>query len=160
MNSTEPTDENIYIEEPKNGLFYCVNNFLKNMFKQDNKKIGELNGKWAFMLKAVLTLFLILTPTFCGWCIWVTNSIFEQQNQYIEVRSNFNHLLEKTNELPPRSGCVPTEEWRNRIEKNETKTDKFIEQLYSIDKKNEQDHGKILKLLEGIKTSLDSVKKQ
>jgi len=36
------------------------------------KKVGELNGPWAFMFK----LSNILLPMVVAWCVWATNQIY------------------------------------------------------------------------------------
>ena len=154
MNSIEPTDEDIYIEKPKNGLFYCVNNFLKNIFKQD-KKIGELNGKWAFMLKAFLTLFLVITPTFFAWSTWVTVSIFDNNTQRVEERIYIENIIEKLQHLPPPEGCPPNSEWKRRVESLENKTELLADYARAVEKKNDENNAKVLILLESIKTKVE-----
>lgn len=39
-------------------------------------KIGELNGKWAFLLKIHLSLLTIVAPFFIGWSIYITRESF------------------------------------------------------------------------------------
>jgi len=44
------------------------------------KPIGELNGKWAMMLKFTLVCFPIFTGLIATWAIWVTCEIFESRS--------------------------------------------------------------------------------
>ena len=40
-----------------------------------HKPIGELNGPWAFLLKASLAILPIFMSTMIAWGVWVTKSI-------------------------------------------------------------------------------------
>jgi len=146
-NDKQQNNKDLDITEPKKGLMSCFSGFFSDLFTSD-KKIGELNGKWAFMLKVVLMLLFVSIPTFFAWGTWVTTSIFEQ-NTLIQ------RLQDKTTQLPPTGGCVPTEDWRRRIEMAELQTITISDYTRNIDKQNTADHSQILILLEGIKTKVE-----
>ena len=38
-----------------------------------HKKVGDLNGMWAFLFR----VFLVLFPLMVAWSIWVTSSMYE-----------------------------------------------------------------------------------
>jgi len=40
-----------------------------------HKRIGELNGPWAFLLKTSLVAVPIFVPFLIGWAVWVTQRI-------------------------------------------------------------------------------------
>jgi len=145
--SLESNDKQLDITEPKKGLMSCFFGFFSDLFTSD-KKIGELNGKWAFMLKVVLMLLFVSIPTFFAWGTWVTTSIFEQS-------TSIQRLQDKTGTLPPITGCIPSEDWRRRIELMETKSDLLSNYTASVDKQNAEDHSRILILLENIKTKVE-----
>jgi hypothetical protein len=139
-NKKQPINKDLDITDPKKGLMNCFSGFFKDLFKSENK-IGELNGKWAFMLKVVLMLLFVSIPTFFAWGTWVTTSIFEQNTA-------IQRLQDKTTQLPP-------EDWRRRIEMVEIQTITTSDYTRNIDKQNSENHAKILILLENIKTKVE-----
>jgi hypothetical protein len=46
-----------------------------------SKLIGELNGKWAILFKAQLTIGALVAPMLITWCVWCTSQIFNVQSQ-------------------------------------------------------------------------------
>jgi hypothetical protein len=59
------------------------------------KKIGELNGIWALMLR----LTLVLVPFWIGWSVWVTKSVFTHERLFSEERNVTNERIEVKTDL-------------------------------------------------------------
>ena len=146
MNQLEPQiKEEDYILDNKKGLFKTI----LGMF-YDNQKIGEINGKWAFMLKAVLLLFFVCVPTFFGWATWVTKSTWDNTSRIEIIKENITLL-------PPPTGCAPTLDWQRRIENLEVYVENTGKDIKAIEKLNSDEHRQILIMLEGIKTKVELI---
>ncbi len=154
------------ILEPKTGFWHGI----KTLFVSD-KKIGELNGKWAAMLKMVLVIAILTVPTFFAWATWVTNEIFAakyHRNQtedfstrIVELETNLKILTRVENEINKISDKVetlPPPEWRRRIEILENHDTTIDNKLNTLENTNNEGHAKILILLEGIKTKVEGIK--
>ena len=153
--STEVTSKNDnedIILDPKKSLLSSLLNCFGKFFVSD-KKIGELNGKWAFIFKTVLLSLFICIPTFIGWASWTTTSIWDNT-------SEIKHIQNYIYELPPKAGCTPTNEWRRRIETTENENKEAKKEINLLEKTNATEHSQILILLEGIKTKLEILVKQ
>ena len=53
--------------------------------KLDDKRIGELNGPWAFLLKISLVVVPIMISSLIGWAVWATQKIMS-----LEITSALN----------------------------------------------------------------------
>lgn len=124
--------------EPKKGFM----TWLYGFFVSD-KKIGELNGKWAALFKAVLFSLVFVIPTLFTWMIWVTTHVYASQYHIENTVDIEDRIVELEKTDAARSDVM------RKIEKME-------QQLYSLensvipnlDKQNSTEHAKILTTLE------------
>ena len=165
----ELIDEEDLVEEilePKTGFWHSI----KRLFISD-KKIGDLNGKWAAMLKMVLVIIILIVPTFFAWATWVTNEIFAAKyhrsqtenfgTRLVELETNFKILSRveaEINKISTKVETLPPPEWRRRIEILETHDAVLDKNLNTLEDANSDGHAKILILLEGIKTKVEAIK--
>jgi hypothetical protein len=171
MNQQIPFEQEIL--EPNKTIIDTFFNIVKGPFKSD-KKIGDLNGKWAIGLKLVIVLFFVSIPTFATWATWVTGSIYASNNHICDVYELQHDKriteLEKYATLPiklerelqrlhDKIDVLPHPEWRRRIELLETQYGESVKSVLQVDKKNAEDHQQIFVLLESIKTKLDLIQK-
>jgi hypothetical protein len=73
----------------------AVTRFVGDILSTD-KKIGDLNGKWAVMLKVAVLTGTVVAPLILAWAIWVTSNIFAAQHHFIDTedfRSRI-HIME------------------------------------------------------------------
>ena len=68
-----------------------VSRFVGDVLSTE-KKIGDLNGKWAVMLKMAVLTSTIVAPLILAWAVWVTSSIFSTQH-HIEDTENFRSRI-------------------------------------------------------------------
>lgn len=52
------------------------------MPEESRGTVGQLNGKWALLLKSMLALGAVLLPFGVGWCTWATVQLFSLQNKF------------------------------------------------------------------------------
>lgn len=158
--------------EPKIGFFHTLSEFLGGIFHSKHK-VGELNGKWAALFKMVLVLVVLIIPTFFAWATWVTNETFatkyhrlqtdDFENRISDLESNIKLLNRVELELSRIFNKIdswPTEDWRRRIDILETNQTEASNKLDYSNQKNQDEHNKILVLLEGIKTTVDILKQK
>ena len=158
------------IIEPKIGFFNSICKFINNMLSS-NKKIGDLNGKWAGLFKFVLILCILVIPSFFTWASWVTAEVFASkysrnhiehfEERIVDLEANSKLLSRVENELIKISNKVddlPPPDWKRRIEILENQ--RAIDETRTIEqyKANQDDHNKILILLEGIKAKIELIK--
>ena len=149
--------------------------YLANMFKSlfiSDKKIGELNGKWAGMFKIVLTISMLLIPTLFGWGVWITNKVIGSeyhivQTQEYDVRITrleevsqrdtiFIDKIEKQlNKIDDHLSILDPTDICRRINNLENVNEEQNIAINTLDKNNTAEHTKVLLLLESIKTKLD-----
>ena len=53
-----------------------------------SKRIGELNGPWAFLLKTTLVFMPVIFTLSVAWSVWVTTEIFALKQYDVESRIN------------------------------------------------------------------------
>jgi hypothetical protein len=121
--------------------------------------IGRMNGKWVFLMKAVL----VTTPAAWAffvtidlpWRVWITRQGFDSAyhiNAYGEHEKTERDCLKATQEalhnLEVRFLSGPTESWKSRI----VALEEAVQASY---KQNERDHMKIMLSLESIRARLD-----
>jgi hypothetical protein len=106
-------------------------------------RIGELNGRWALLLKVTLVAVPVLTTivvaVFMPWSVWVTDGVYSSRaTEQIVVRLSGECVEMKTviESLPPL-------EWKERIR-----------ELEADSKQNFKDHSSILISLEQIKAAV------
>lgn len=106
-------------------------------------RIGELNGRWALLLKitlvAIPTLTTIVTAFFMPWAIWVTNGTyasFATEQTVVRLSGECVEIQGTIRDLPPA-------EWKERIRT-----------LEDDSKQNFKDHSSILIGLEQIKAAV------
>ena len=106
-------------------------------------RIGELNGRWAMLLKltliAVPVLTTLITAAFLPWAVWVTSNIYASQ-QTVEI---VRQLSVDVHEIEVKVQNLPSAEWKDRIVKLEEA---------SFD--NREDHAEIKITLAEIKAVL------
>ena len=110
-------------------------------------RIGDMNGRWAMLLKVTLVGIPCLTSLFLAsfipWAVWVTGNIYTSR-QIVEVVRTMQ-LEAKT--IDTRIDNLPPEEWKARIRV-----------LEDDSKQNLKDHQMIIISLEQIKTAVGAVK--
>lgn len=111
-----------------------------------NKPIGELNGKWAVMLKLTILIVSILLPFLMTWGIWVTAHVYSSRHHIISTSSFRNRLVE-------------TEKIANQmvheISKLEYEYLQLRKSLKAINESNATDHEIIMVQLSKIQTKLE-----
>jgi low affinity Fe/Cu permease len=94
-----------------------------------NKKIGELNGPWAVLLRLALGSY----PLVVSWCIWITVQEFEDK-AFRERGNTFTAtdaaILE--NRLNEKIAESPSQDWKNRIVGIETTQRDILDKLSRI----------------------------
>lgn len=109
----------------------------------NNKAIGELNGKWALLLKATLICIPVLTTislaSFLPWSVWVTGNVYTACHTLTLVNRNSEDLKD----IHSRIEQLPPKDWRDRIVVLENGL-----------LQNNKDHVNILISLEQIKSKL------
>lgn len=110
------------------------------------KPIGELNGRWALLLKVTLVtipvLTTLVTASFLPWAVWVTTNVYTAQqtsNIVAKVADDLDVMDTRIDNLPPA-------EWRQRITKLE---DASLE--------NRDDHTQIKVALAEIKSDVKTI---
>jgi len=111
------------------------------------QRIGELNGRWAMLLKVTLVGIPCLTSLFLAsfipWAVWVTGNIYTSR-QIVEV---VRTMQSESKAIDTRIDNLPPEEWKARIRV-----------LEEDGKQNLKDHQTIIISLEQIKTAVGAVK--
>lgn len=139
--------------EPKLGIWHWFTSFFKS-----DKRIGELNGHWAFLFKFVLLVLLFIIPTLGTWGVWVTNNVMttqfhvEQTEQY-ESRIS---ALEKHN-VKAETIAQTLDTQINKLEKVNQEQNAKLE---SLEKSNSTEHSQILIMLEAMKATLEVIKQR
>ena len=109
-------------------------------------RIGEMNGRWALLLKATLVVIPVLTTiataAFLPWAVWVTSSLYAVQHNSELI----NQMLAEAKAVDIRIDNLPPEEWKARI--------RILE---DDGKQNLKDHQVIIISLEQIKTAVGAV---
>ena len=110
------------------------------------QRIGELNGRWAILLKvtlvAVPAFTTLMLASFLPWAVWVTGNIYQVQGhsgQIILMMDSLQSINTKVSDLPP-------EEWKARIKITEMEM-----------KQNNIDHTQIKVMLGGIQAKLATI---
>ena len=110
-------------------------------------RIGELNGRWAMLLKVTLVGIPCLTSLFLAsfvpWAVWVTGNIYTSR-QIVEM---VHTMQAESKAVDIRIDNLPPEEWKARIRV-----------LEEDGKQNLKDHQTIIISLEQIKTAVGAVK--
>jgi hypothetical protein len=118
-----------------------------------------LNGKWVFLLKAVLlttpAAWAIFVTVDLPWRVWVTRASFSSQRHEGESADAMQKLCDQLaatqrdlHTLEVQFLAGPTETWKTRILALEQNQRETYEQ-------NQQDHLKIMLSLEAIRVRLD-----
>lgn len=139
------------IIEPKIGVWH----WFKSLFKSD-KRIGELNGRWAALFKFVLLMLFLIIPVIGSWGVWITKQVMASQfhAQQTEGYEQRISTLEKFCER----NTVSTVQIDNRISKLENISEVQSEKFDIFKQNNATEHGQILVLLESMKVTLDILK--
>lgn len=138
--------------EPKKGIL----RWFFGLFISD-KKIGELNGRWAALFKLVLFIVVVSVPTAITWMLWVTSNIYASQ-YHIERCDNYEQRLidlEKTDVsradlsrqmqvLSDKIETFPNAEWKRRVEFLEQKIETLAIKTNELDKVNSTEHTHII----------------
>lgn len=122
-----------------------VTRFVGDVFSTD-KKIGDLNGKWAVLLKIVVLTGGIITPLLLTWTVWVTSNIFATQHHVYDThdfRQRIVHI-EKVLESTP-----------ERIQSNKIELQELKREVKAVNDNNTSDHQDILIQLSKIQTKLE-----
>lgn len=106
-------------------------------------RIGELNGRWAALLKATLVAVPVITSLFIAsfipWAVWVTGNIYTSQRS-TEI---LQQITSDLNALDARIDVLPSQEWKERVLGLENEA-----------KLNREDHSQIKIGLEQIKAAV------
>ena len=110
-------------------------------------RIGEMNGRWAMLLKVTLVGIPCLTSLFLAsfipWAVWVTGNIYTSRQIVEVVRS----MQAETSAMHETVGNLPPPEWKARILKLE---DAAIE--------NKEAHAEIKVILAENRIALSEIK--
>lgn len=149
--------------DPKKGLMFFALRLFKGMFHSD-KKIGEMNGKWAALFRVVLVLTFLTIPAVGTWGVWVSRSVWSSQ-YHREATSEFekrinvleqsctllNKVDEQVDELADEIKLLPqqlpSKEWQEsvdvQVEENAAATQEIKDEIIKLDKTNTSEHSKI-----------------
>lgn len=139
--------------EPKIGIWHWLTSFFKS-----DKRIGELNGHWAFLFKFVLLVLLFIIPTLGTWGVWVTNNVMANKfhvEQTEEYESRIS-ALEKHN-VKSETIAQTLDTQINKLEKVNQEQNTKIE---SLERSNSSEHSQMLILLESMKATLELLKQR
>jgi hypothetical protein len=136
------------------------------------KKIGELNGKWAFMFKFVILFVVIGGPTVLGWMTWVNNSLYAMQAYQITTQSHEQRIAElessmkilarvevEISRISTKMDNLPPPDWRRRIEILEDGREQNAVKIETLDTNNTTQHSDITVMLKEINTKLEFLTK-
>lgn len=122
-----------------------VGKFVREVLNTD-KKIGELNGKWAVMLKIAVLTISTVSPLILAWAIWVTSSVFAIQyhiQDTIKFRDRIDEI-EKTLTVTP-----------EKIDNNKKTLEQLSAEVKNVSASNAIDHQSILVQLSKIQTQIE-----
>jgi hypothetical protein len=114
------------------------------------KKIGDLNGKWAVMLKMTVLAGTVVAPLIVAWTIWVTSNIFSTQFHVMDTHSFEQRIMEIEKTLT----ATP-----ERINKNAEALYEVKTEVKDVQKSNATDHQLIMVELSKIQTKLEMIDK-
>lgn len=146
----EPRDEEACVIEPQRE---CP--LQRAQGEKRGQPIGTMNGKWAFLLKAVLittpAAWTIFVTVDLPWRVWVTRATFEA-SEHLDHATEMNAKLEKHvdawandyRSLENRIDGLPSSETRRRLA-----------DLEAWERENREDHARIMIALEQIKAKLN-----
>ena len=175
---TDTTDDLVdQIVEEKTGI-------ASKILKSD-KKIGELNGKWAAAFKILIIIAFISMPIGITWATWITNRSYNQEHYILVMTDNMSKLSQSMTkltdvaqeallwqkrivdlenevaELPPDDFELKVDTIEKNVERSRISMISYHQSstaaIAEIDRENNKDHATILVALEGIKTKLDLV---
>jgi len=126
------------------------------------RKIGDLNGKWAVMLKMTVLATTVVSPLIIAWAVWVTSNIFAVQHHLLDTNTFRKRIvdLEKQDTLTHNEIKVSQEDYV------ELKTDvKKLQEINTSEHKQigEQmnNNNQVLSIqLTKIQTQLEDIKKK
>jgi hypothetical protein len=156
--------------EPKIGIWH----WLMSFFKSD-KRIGELNGHWAFLFKFILLVLLFVIPTIGTWGMWVTNEVINAKYHAIQTSAYgdritkleeaslkesvvLNHVSNQLTKIESIVTAISPPDLTRRIERIEKTADDNNTRLNTLDKNNSEQHANLLITLEQIKVKVESLK--
>jgi len=64
-----------------------------NFMSENIKAIGNLNGRWAFLLKFFLVSYHVLVVLLIGWGVWVTDELY-QNREFRDSGAGYNLMKE------------------------------------------------------------------
>lgn len=126
------------------------------------KKIGDLNGKWAVMLKMTVLVGTVIAPLILAWSVWVTSSIFATTHHIVDTVNFRERIVHMEREL----SITPDRIKELEKDYSELKTD--VKQLKEMNSIEHQNIGKQLNnntqnlsiQLTRIQTQLEEIQKQ
>lgn len=162
--SNLPQDEQLNDEllDPRKGLFNWCIRLLKGLIHSE-KKIGDMNGKWAALFRIVLVLVFLGIPALGTWTVWMTKGIWNSQ-RHIETTIEFENridLLEQnavilervdkavsniSKEMREHNDGHPPD-IQDRVDKNTDAVKDVKDSVIQLDKTNTEQHNKIYKEL-------------
>lgn len=121
------------------------------------QRVGDLNGKWAFLFKTGVVILPIINACFLPWAIWVTTTLWDcsaavrDGDKVIsridglcnEHKTDMEFMRASLKEMDFRFDSLPPQVWKDKITMMEADM-----------RKNGEDHSKILVALEAIKQRL------
>lgn len=114
------------------------------------KKIGDLNGKWAVMLKLVVLAATVLSPLILSWTVWVTSNIYSTKHHMIDTEDFRARIVE----IEKAATITPSQINDIKKDADELKTD-----VKTVRKENAEEHQGILVELGKIQVQLESMQK-
>jgi hypothetical protein len=141
----------------------AVGKFVSDVFSTE-KRIGDLNGKWAVMLKLVVLFGTVIAPLLLTWAVWVTTNVYSSQyhrqstaefeariaqmeRQFVEnkvVRDQLANIVSKLQRITP-----------DRIEDIEEDYSELKKDVKQMTNENTAQHQNILIQLSKIQTKLE-----
>ena len=80
-------------------------------------RIGELNGRWALLIKVMLATYPIVVSGQLAWATWVTSNVFHLQPdkpRYTFADAERQHA-QMWRAFDARMDALPPDDWRDRI---------------------------------------------
>ena len=143
------------IVDPKKTFINSALDLTKGIFHSE-KKIGEMNGRWAALFRICLVVVVLGIPSIGGWGLWLTRNAINTEyhlestvrfEERIDILEQHNVMLERVEKqiekISKDVDNLPPAEWRDIINNN-TKNDADIKQrIIDLDKSNSAEHSKI-----------------
>ncbi|MHA2204119.1 MAG: hypothetical protein ACW991_10560 [Candidatus Hodarchaeales archaeon] len=64
-----------------------------------DQKVGELNGKWSILFRALMAVMALMLPFLISMAVWSTVTLFNLQKDIAVMKSNYKHMVDDFKEI-------------------------------------------------------------